>query len=447
MNRISQGDVYFLKSPFNSTVGKDHAKRVAYLLGTVPSRPVVIIRPPVYWDAYGEVMVVPAIHNENEPGIKIAAYDRFGRPTESSYNFMVHAMHTVPVTRLGAFLGRLTNDELYKITDAAKWILDGMSMDSCCDYPVPYDYYEKINKKGPNDTPTTKTYRPENPPDLLIDSDMVLSEIDATGTVKNPMDLDINFDKAISPVIAEELYKDDLFQTKSNKADMNADFPNSRFMKTDLYKYASGYKYPNELMDIIPPTTKALAKTRPTLIDDIRGKDPNITNAMVERVISFYENMTSADVFVYGVWMPKSSLLHMCKHCDSTFTPSEVGALKRLCNIALEAAKGVVSSCDDVAEVDDKEPVEVVPPKKKAPKKVKEKRPKLNTKMINATLNRLRCFMTEQTYTLTPPELLVHFADIPKYMVRKVYAGRKFDDAYKYLLEKANNTDTTMEND
>lgn len=56
MQAIRAGDLYFLQSPFSSGMAKDAIgtaqieKRLSYLLGTVSSRPAVVIRPPAWWD-------------------------------------------------------------------------------------------------------------------------------------------------------------------------------------------------------------------------------------------------------------------------------------------------------------------------------------------------------------------------------------------------------------
>lgn len=58
MQAIRAGDLYFLQSPFSSGIVKDAIgtsqmeKRLSYLLGTVSSRPAVVIRPPAWWDRY-----------------------------------------------------------------------------------------------------------------------------------------------------------------------------------------------------------------------------------------------------------------------------------------------------------------------------------------------------------------------------------------------------------
>lgn len=442
MNRVNRGDVYFLKSPLNSSVGKEHAKRIAYLLGTVPSRPVVIIREPAEWDAYGEVMVVPAIHNENEPGILIRSRDRFGRETDSTYNFIPHAVHTVPVTRLGAYLGRLEPDELDKIVDSVKWVISGCvhtvtQQYNVDEYSYKIDYKRELIASGDK---VSAVIRDFNPPTLNIDGNMTLMEGNDESTA---VDLDIDFESAISPTIADMLYKDDTYHVKpKKKVDTNKEFPKSCFNREDLCRYASGYNYNLDILNEKPLSIDTLRYTTADFINSVKGEDPNVTESTLAAVFDFYSKMEPVDVFVYGVWLPKKSLVKMCQ-----MSPTAVGALKRLCNVSLTTTQSLKNrETEKVVEpkVEEK-PVKQTPVKKKSDKPAKpkvEKREKINTKQINSTLNRMKPFLTETTYKIMPNELLKHLKDIPKYMVRKYYQGRKFDDVYNQLMAAASELDS-----
>ena len=437
MNRVNRGDVYFLKSPLNSSVGKEHAKRIAYLLGTVPSRPVVVIREPAEWDAYGEVMVVPAIHNENEPGILIGSRDRFGRETDSTYNFIPHAVHTVPVTRLGAYLGRLEPDELDKVVDSVKWVISGCKHTLTQQYNV-IEYSSKIDHKRDLIAAGDKVsavIRDFNPPTLNIDGNMTLTEGNDESTA---VDLDINFESAISPTIADMLYKDDTYHVKpKKKVDTNKEFPKSCFNREDLCRFASGYNYNLDILNEKPLSVDTLRYATTDFINRVKGEDPNVTESTLAAVFDFYSKMEPVDVFVYGVWLPKKSLVKMCQ-----MSPTAIGALKRLCNVSLTATQSLKNrETEKVVEpkVEEK-PAKQTPVKKKSDKPAKpkaEKHEKMNTKQINSTLNRMKPFLTETTYKIMPNELLKHLKDIPKYMVRKYYQGRKFDDVYNQLMAAA----------
>lgn len=436
MNRVNRGDVYFLKSPLNSSVGKEHAKRIAYLLGTVPSRPVVVIREPAEWDAYGEVMVVPAIHNENEPGILIGSRDRFGRETDSTYNFIPHAVHTVPVTRLGAYLGRLEPDELDKVVDSVKWIISGCKHTLTQQYNV-IEYSSKIDHKRDliaSGDKVSAVIRDFNPPTLNIDGNMTLTEGNDESTA---VDLDINFESAISPTIADMLYKDDTYHVKpKKKVDTNKEFPKSCFNREDLCRYASGYNYNLDILNEKPLSVDTLRYTTADFINRVKGEDPNVTESTLAAVFDFYSKMEPVDVFVYGVWLPKKSLVKMCQ-----MSPTAVGVLKRLCNVSLTTTQSLKNrETEKVVEpkVEEK-PIKQTPVKKsnKPAKPKVEKHEKMNTKQINSTLNRMKPFLTETTYKIMPNELLKHLKDIPKYMIRKYYQGRKFDDVYSKLMAAA----------
>ena len=446
MNRVNRGDVYFLKSPLNSSVGKEHAKRIAYLLGTVPSRPVVVIREPAEWDAYGEVMVVPAIHNENEPGILIGSRDRFGRETDSTYNFIPHAVHTVPVTRLGAYLGRLEPDELDKVVDSVKWVISGCAHTLTQQYNV-VEYSGKIDHKREliaSGDKVSAVIRDFTPPTLNIDGNMTLMEGNDESTA---VDLDIDFESAISPTIADMLYKDDTYHVKpKKKVDTNKEFPKSCFNREDLCRYASGYNYNLDILNEKPLSVDTLRYTVPNFMSQVRGEDPNVTDSTLAAVFDFYNKMEPVDVFVYGVWLPKKSLVKMCQ-----MSPTAIGALKRLCNVSLNASidvknKETTMLTDHEKYANSKTHQTVTKEfnnsltqkdKKMVSNSKPMKHPKMNTKQINSTLNRMKPFLTEATYKIMPNELLKHLKDIPKYMVRKYYQGRKFDDVYSQLMTAA----------
>ena len=151
MQAIRAGDLYFLQSPFSSGMAKDAIgtaqieKRLSYLLGTVSSRPAVVIRPPAWWDRYNTVTVIPAI-TKGSPAYVCKLSDRYGFETEASYPFVPHNPHTIPVSRLGKHIGSLTDDELAELLYAFEWIHNPlMQRDESCE--VPAIYRDVFNKK------------------------------------------------------------------------------------------------------------------------------------------------------------------------------------------------------------------------------------------------------------------------------------------------------------
>ena len=382
-------------------------------------------------------MVVPAIHNENEPGILIGSRDRFGRETDSTYNFIPHAVHTVPVTRLGAYLGRLEPDELDKVVDSVKWVISGCKHTLTQQYNV-IEYSAKIDHKRDLIAAGDKVsavIRDFNPPTLNIDGNMTLTEGNDESTA---VDLDINFESAISPTIADMLYKDDTYHVKpKKKVDTNKEFPKSCFNREDLCRYASGYNYNLDILNEKPLSVDTLRYTTADFINRVKGEDPNVTESTLAAVFDFYSKMEPVDVFVYGVWLPKKSLVKMCQ-----MSPTAIGALKRLCNVSLTTTQSLKNrETEKVVEPKvEAKTIKQTPAKKKSDKPAKpkaEKHEKMNTKQINSTLNRMKPFLTETTYKIMPNELLKHLKDIPKYMVRKYYQGRKFDDVYSQMMTAA----------
>ncbi|MDE6040595.1 MAG: type II toxin-antitoxin system PemK/MazF family toxin, partial [Muribaculaceae bacterium] len=144
MQAIRAGDLYFLQSPFSSGIVKDAIgtsqmeKRLSYLLGTVSSRPAVVVRPPMWWDRYNTVTVIPAL-TKGKPAIVLKLDDRYGFETEAEYPFVPHNPHTIPVARLGRYIGSLSGNELATLLHAFKWIHDPlMQEDQTIEVPEIY---------------------------------------------------------------------------------------------------------------------------------------------------------------------------------------------------------------------------------------------------------------------------------------------------------------------
>lgn len=409
MNKINVGDVYFLKSPIRSSVSKEHAKRISYLLGTVPARPVVIFRPPAIWDTYGEVTIIPAIHNENEPGVKVESYDRFGRLTDSTYNFTVHAMHTVPVTRLGNYIGRLTDSEMERVRKCVNWLNSGMPLND-----VPDDYKTIFN---------IIKDRKINPPHFANTDDIVLDvdgnmNVCETNLSKNKDssvclgELDIDIDCAISPEIAEQIRSDDNFKIKSEKtSDKSMEFPPSAFSYDDLCRYASSYTYDKSLINKPKPSVDILTK------DDISEILDGSAPYLIDDVFQWYDKMTPTDVFVLGVWLPRPSLVKM-----TNLSSSQVVILKRLCN------KMSTLSNDDIKKHSINDKVEV--------KESMKREVQLKDTDINDILEKLKPYLSEARIMCIPENLYDGFMNIPKYMIRRSYRGRKFEVLYKKAVSK-----------
>lgn len=204
MQAVNVGDVYFCESPFANSVGTKTDKKLAYLLGTVSQRPVVVIRAPAAWDIYGQVEVLPSL-SYSKPAITFKMFDRFGYLSDSDYSFAPHTTHSLPVNRLGRYIGRLSDEELEEIMYAYRWIHDPM-MQRDKDFPVPpcyQDYVGEAYMKYARSSPPPKTHQATK---LKLDTkEFTISASD--NSIKN-QPLNFDYQKAINPAGLERLASD-----------------------------------------------------------------------------------------------------------------------------------------------------------------------------------------------------------------------------------------------
>ena len=169
MQTIREGNLYFLESPFHFKPPTDESteleKRLSYLLGTVSARPAVVIRAPSWWDKFNTVTVIPAL-SKGKPSIVYNLKDRYGHQTQASYPFVPHNPHTIPVSRLGKYIGSLDRDELDELIYAFKWIHDPeMQRNPACE--VPLIYQDLVKQDTPMSWKRNRDARSNV--DLLID--------------------------------------------------------------------------------------------------------------------------------------------------------------------------------------------------------------------------------------------------------------------------------------
>lgn len=138
MKTINYGDVYSLKSPLE---GLDDAslKSLAYMMGSVSNRPVVVIRPPAKWDRFGTVTVVPSL-SKMGPAYHTDCEDVYGFEREQcNFNWYCQHPYTIPVARLHRKIGTLDVSELKNLLYTVHWLHDPfMQMDP--NNPVPAGY-------------------------------------------------------------------------------------------------------------------------------------------------------------------------------------------------------------------------------------------------------------------------------------------------------------------
>lgn len=444
MQAISVGDIYFLKSPFMSTVSEKHEKKIAYLLGTVSSRPAIIIRKPFAWDTYGTVEILPALSRE-KPAITFKMHDRYGYSnTCVDYSFCPHMTHSIPVSRLGRFIGRLSNKEFEELFYAYQWIHSEYMQDHPEEYPIPpvyldvFTYPEKYESRP---SPARSDLR------LTVDDNMILHVNDSTD---DQIELDVNFHNSITPTKCEEMENDPNYQTADKKvaehpvevpvetkptvvqteeqtfAEKEArkqelinsiEFPPSIFPKEDLLKYAGKFNYGRSYFN-----GNAVSRKLEIMTDDEKNEVRKaLSDEQWNQISDLYNRMSPSDRDIIGRRVPTSTLAKMCH-----IPMQESAALKRLCNI-MWAIPDYDARLEKLnrKEVEVKEsPIEQEPEKEPEASKVdREAEYRMKLKLI-------RPYLTDNQLRNLPRNLMADFCSLPEDVVRKAYKGKFFKDTY-----------------
>ena len=417
MKTLRAGDLYFLQSPFHSEEHtKDAAsreKRLSYLLGTVSARPAIIIREPVWWDKYSTCTVIPAV-SKVEPSIKLRLIDRYGYETSSVYNFCPHNPHTIPVSRLGKYIGSLSDEELDEILYAFKWINDPYMQNDDC-YQVPPVYRDVSLKKIPrswtdNKDPRSRvSIRTKWNGDGTVD---VYNESDSESAAEEPLKIDAYdmpsdyavFDNtSYQPV--ETPLPDSVPATEEQiNVPVESAYPPSMFSTEVLDRIASRFTvsdayYLNENKKDFSVLTK----------DEISRLRNDLSSFEVDGVREIYEKMSMFDAYLLGTRLPVHVLADICG-----ITNREAIALKKFCNYLRdmpdadyqERMNGTNAEAEEVPEA----------PKSQVRNKFEDKK----------NLDKIREYLSPNRINDLPDSLAQTFLDTPSYMIRKYWKGAQY---------------------
>ena len=428
MQCVSVGDLYFLRSPFHSTVSAQHEKKIAYMLGTVSSRPAVVVRAPQWWDNYSTVTVIPALSN-GTPAITFRLQDRYGYLTEADYPFMPHTPHSIPVGRLGRYIGRLSKEELDELMYAFHWIHSPEMQENTVDYEIPKCYKEVIEAKIPS---TNKFITKEV--DFSVDENMKLhSHSDATKDLDG-VTLNINLQSSISPSALRALETDpdykplSLPSTESSstakvvKVDDNAvpverDFPMSIFTTEELHRVAGRFDIDSRYYE----GDNQFQKRNPDVltqheINNMRGE---MTLFQFNGILEFYKKLYPFDAFLLGPRLPTIVLKNLLEN-RVHYTTQQVIVLKKVCtylqaldetvyqNRLKKLMEGPVKETKTEPEVD----------------------PKIQEEKYRGYIEDLKKYLTPSNIHKIPPRLQKEFLELPSYMVKRAYTGKAFHSNY-----------------
>lgn len=413
MRSISAGDVYYLTSPFHSTVDPTHEKKLAYLLGTISSRPVVIIRPPVHWDEYSTVTVIPSL-SHGKPGIHISSQDRYGYSGQSSFIFMPHTVHTIPVGRLGRHIGHLSAKEFNEILDAFIWSHNQELMDdSTC--PIPKCYREVATKEIPSSVDFWAKHTNVDI-GLSVDNNMVLHSTEEATKDMDGVVLDIDYSRAITPTVAEKLSSDPNYQPLSQK-ESTGKFPPSIFSEDTLNRVADRFTLSPRYFGPNAITTRDPAVLTDVESATIRGE---LSSFDYKGLLDYYKTMQPFDAFMLGPRLPTSVLAKISNH-----TIRETTVLKRLCTFLR-----------DLSENEYQERLNAINTSKEvaaAPESTVK--PASSIWDTKENLARLQPYLNETKIHKIPVSLQKVFLGMPAYTIKRAYRGKSFQLNYTKAVE------------
>lgn len=432
MQAIKPGDVYFLKSPIKMAEPA-HEKKLAYLLGTVSARPVVVIRPPMWWDDYSTVTVLPAI-TEAKHAITYNMVDRYGMISESDYPVTPHTPHSIPVYRLSRYIGSLDPQEFESLMYAFKWIHDPQMQKT---EQIPECYKSVMNPS--TIIPKARNRAPRIAPILFVDENNVIHIKGREGLL---MDMDTPIEGLPDAINSTDDYKLVEADTpeaikKAVEPDSNVvvgmnRFPKSIFSEDDLIEVANRFDIDANFYDgaecpIIKKDIKALSD------DELDVIMTGLTPPKMQEVIDLYNSMYSIDANLFGPHLPTSVLCRLCK-----LPVNSAIALKKLCSVLRDM------------------PVADYESRMKAPKASRQETENTSAKTnensvksavmtlhmerdqrkIQEMIARLRPYLTSKTMGTLPRERYADFLRCPLYAIKRAYTGKGFQTVYTMQYAK-----------
>lgn len=425
MQTVRAGDLYFLKSPFHADDhDTDKEKRLCYLLGTVSARPVIVIKPPVYWDPFNMVTVIPALSRGN-PAITLHLDDRYGRETKSDYPFLPHHAISIPVSRLGHYIGSLDQSELAEIMEAFHWVMDP-AIQADPTVKVPRVYQRVSSKKLPRGS-----WIYQGDPRSSVDI-----RIAASGALRSPTNPEIDGitvieeKGAIQPKVEEYISRDPVFvpvesslpdaePATAEEADNNIvvvpvekSFPPSIYPTDVLQQIAGRFDIDEAYYRNMKPRNPYVITDWDTLVNHRLPKKD------FDRVLDYYTMMKPLDALLLGPRLP-THILQEITHMDRCMTT----VLKLVCNVLrdmpeeryeeyvksdAEATKGksMQDNAPDTAQTVDYKPM----------------------------LEKVRPYLSPKSIGKLPDDMRDIFNQIPKGILKRAWSGKSFESYYKKVI-------------
>lgn len=421
MQTVRAGELYFLKSPFHEeTFDTDKEKRLCYLLGTVSARPAVVIRPPAWWDNFSMVTVIPALSRGN-PALVYHLMDRYGRETRSDYPFVPHHATSIPVSRLGRYIGSMDPDELEELMYAYHWVMDP-AWQNDPSKPIPKAYSVVANSRVPRGSWITQA-DPRSSLSITVDREnhftsVTNPEIDGVTVPDGTAALHPKVEKEIAKepeYVAVETALPDSVEIDEDKIPVPVEkkFPPSIFADDILKQVAGrfdldyGYYLDKKVRD-------------PYVLDpDKDGLRHNLSDKDFQKLLDYYATMQPLDAFLLGPRLPTYILVEI--------TGLDTGmavVLKAICNALRDMPEEEYQQ-----RVKDREDADDEPETEEDTKE-----PVMSFMDYKTSLHRLKPYLNANKVDKIPANLREEFLNIPKGIIKRVWCGAQFEQAYKQAV-------------
>lgn len=456
MRAINFGDVFILHDVIHGPFSKTQQKALHYAFGTLSGRPVVVIRPPAAWDRFGQVTIIPAM-SKTEPYYETKMEDVFGKISpvgpahRESYKWIPHFPYTVPVSRLGKYIGSLSLNEMKETMEAFEWVHNPFKqMDP--NIPVPAMYKNA----------TEQEHMPMKIQAVHLNKDFEMSSLDQfdgitpkvstaemnDGFISTAKTLfpklveDAPEESTITPEESEEFLEE---EPEAKKVEIPIEIQNNRFSMNDKIEdfirstagdkstlyilYASG-KFVFHESDVLnmlgkPHRDKFNVVGLPLEADLKEYPDDSILQAW-----ETFESLQPVDLWLI---IPNMKTVDISKVYKRTMRISKI--LNELCKAAVKLTtseyntrraevlvrKDVPSEVDDVADAVSFNAGSVY---------IAENDPEI----IQQYITELKPYLNTQKIVSIPPDLYKKFMAVPVYMIQKEYSGKRFLERYRTTI-------------
>ena len=462
MRTINVGDCYILHDIIHGKFSVQQSKTLHYAFGTLSSRPVLVLRPPAKWDKFGMVTVIPAMSNGN-PSYEVPLEDIFGNQTDtancrSTVKWVPHYPYSVPVNRLGKYIGSLSISELKEVLEAFEWIHDPFKQ---MNEPVPSIYrnidvdeslsYQKVQSVQLDTNLKIKSLDEFNSLSPKVDISTMnptfrkVAEKQVPQILEKPAEGSTETPEETEKKVNTEKKSDELSAKIDQRNPMEFDILDKRFSTTDkidsfikntvgnidiLYEYYINgtFKF-NE--SVIFELINKPKRTRFSLHNlPVEEELKTFTEKQIEDMWATFDSLNVVDLWLIIPALNARVLsriykrsMKICKVLRDVCI-----ATRKLTNSDYsERKQNYILRMD--APVSAEEKIEKVTVSSGLPY-VTEADPET----INKYIVELKPFLTYNQIEYLPSSLYQKFLSVPMYRIQRAYQGKKFLEKYKETL-------------